>query len=115
MVRKNHTYPVKENQNMRGGDGVVTVESLLTPQELYQKGRLFARITLQPGCSIGSHLHEGEMESFYVAKGRAEFDDNGVPVAIEAGATTLTPSGQRHSVRNTGSEPVELIALILFA
>ena len=115
MVRKNHTYPVKENQNMRGGDGVVTVESLLTPQELYQKGRLFARITLQPGCSIGSHLHEGEMESCYVAKGRADFDDNGVPVAIEAGDTTLTPSGQRHSVRNTGSEPVELIALILFA
>ena len=115
MVRKNHTYPVKENLHMRGGEGTVVVETLLTPDEMYQKGRLFARITLQPGCSIGTHLHDGEMESFYVARGTAELDDNGVLVPISAGDTTLTPSGQRHSVRNTGDEPVELIALILFA
>ena len=115
MVRKNGTYPVKENVNMRGGDGTVIIESLLTPDELYQKGRLFAKITLQPGCSIGTHLHEGEMESFYVAKGVAEFDDNGETVTIQAGDTTLTTSGQQHSVKNIGTEPVELIALILFA
>ena len=66
MIYRDHTYPEKVNVAMRGGDGQVRVESLLTKEEMYEKGRLFGRLTLEPGCSIGQHEHNGEMETFYV-------------------------------------------------
>jgi len=108
------SYPVRRNENMRGGDGIVTVENLLTPEDLYEKGRLFAKITIDPGCSIGHHLHEGEMESFYIISGEAEYSDNGEIVTLSPGDTTLTPSGEGHSIKSIGTTPLELIALILY-
>jgi len=113
MVKRNTSYPVLRNENMRGGEGVVVVESLLTPAELYEKGRLFAKITLEPGCSIGYHVHEGEMESFHIISGEAEFIDKEERVMLSPGDTTLTQSGSGHSIKSVGDAPLVLIALIL--
>ena len=113
MVKREKSYPVDLKEHMRGGDGVVVVEELLTPAELYEKGRLFAKMTLAPGSSIGHHVHEGEMESFYIISGEAEFYDNGETVVLNPGDTALTLSGQEHSIRSVGQTPLELIAMIL--
>ena len=114
MIKRKDGYTVQENENMRGGEGVVVIEHLLTPEELYNKGRLYARITLKPGCSIGHHVHEGEMESFYIIKGEAEISDNGEIVILHAGDSILTQSGEGHSVKNVGGETLEMLALILY-
>ena len=112
MIR--NEYDTKFNENMRGGDGTVKIESFLTEEELYSKGRLFGKITLEKGCSIGTHVHENEMEAFYIIKGTGEFDDNGEKRTVKAGDTTLTQHGQMHSIKNIGDEALELIALIIF-
>ena len=114
MVKRKETYTVQENENMRGGDGIVTIEHLLTSDELYEKGRLYARIILEPGCSIGHHVHEGEMESYHILTGEAEVDDNGEIVTVNAGDTVLTKSGEGHSIKNIGNTTLELIAIILY-
>ena len=114
MIKKKGSYAAQKNENMRGGDGVVVIEHLLTPDELYDKGRLYARIIVEPGCSIGEHVHDGEMESFYIVSGEAEILDNGELVTVSAGDSVLTRCGEGHSVRNTGSATLEMIALILF-
>ena len=114
MVKRKADYKVQKNENMRGGDGTVVIEHLLTPDELYEKGRLYARIILEPGCSIGHHVHEGEMESFYIVSGEAEIFDNGEIVNVSAGDSILTRSGEGHSVRNTGAVTLEMMALILY-
>ena len=114
MIKRNGSYITQKNENMRGGEGVITIENLLTPEELYESGRLFARITVNPGCSIGSHIHEGEMETFFVVSGSAEFSDNGETLTLNEGDTALTVSGDGHSVRNKGDVPLVMIALIIF-
>ena len=114
MIKRQSFYETKINENMRGGDGCVKIESLLTPDEMNNKGRLYAKITLEPGCSIGFHVHEGEMESYHSISGTAEYDDNGKTVTLQAGDTTHTPSGEGHSIKNAGDETLVLIALILF-
>jgi len=114
MIKRKASYPIKRNEKMRGGEGIVTLESLLEPAELYEKGRLFSKVTLDPGSSIGYHVHEGEMEAFYIISGEAEMSDNGETVTLQAGDTTLAMSGEGHSLKNKGKEPLELIALILF-
>ena len=99
---------------MRGGEGAVTVTELLAPGELVEKGRLCARLTLEAGSSIGYHVHEKEMEFFYILGGEAEYSDNGKLIALYPGDTTLTPDGEGHSIKSTGKTPLELLALILY-
>jgi len=114
MIKKKASYTVQENENMRGGEGIVKIEHLHTPEELYEKGRLYAKITLGPGCSIGYHVHENEMESFYIINGEAEISDNGELVLLTTGDTILTRSGEGHSVKNIGKDALEMMALILY-
>ena len=114
MIKRNTDYTIQKNENMRGGDGIVTVEHLLTPEELYNKGRLYARIIIEPGCSIGQHVHEGEMESYYIIRGEAEVNDNGETVRVSAGDCVLTVDGEGHSIKNIGNDTLEFIGLIIF-
>ena len=115
MIKRKSSYPIQKNENMRGGDGVVVIEHLLTPDELYDKGRLYAKLILDTGCSIGYHVHEGEMESFYIICGEAEVSDNGEIFRVSAGDTVLTKNGDGHSIKNVGVETLEIIAQIIFA
>jgi len=104
------------NEQMRGGDGSVVIEHLLESEkgELYGKGRLYARVTLGPGCSIGEHVHENEMESFAIVSGRARYLDGDREVVLNTGDLALCPPGGRHSVACEGDEACVLIAQILF-
>ncbi|HBK68089.1 MAG TPA: cupin domain-containing protein [Firmicutes bacterium] len=81
---------------------------------MYGKGRAFTHCTLQPGCSIGFHLHENESETYYIYSGTGEFNDNGVISTVSAGDVTFTGAGEGHGLKNIGSEPLEFIALILY-
>lgn len=85
MVRKFHSLPVEQREHMRGGDGTVTLTPGLQAGDYAAKLRLFSRITLPAGASIGTHVHQDEEEFFYILAGTGEFDDNGTAVAVEPG------------------------------
>ena len=113
MIRKNGEYRTELRPEMRGGTGTVKIEHLLDEAgELRGLNRLFGRLTLDPGTSIGFHTHEGEAEVFVVISGTGEIDDNGVKSAVSAGDTILTGFGAGHGVACTGSEPLVLLAVI---
>ncbi len=115
MVKSFNDFNTELRENMRGGDGTVIVSSFVTPEELNNKGRLFGKIVLKPGCGIGYHVHETDSELFYIIKGTAVYDDGGVKTTVKEGDVTLTPAGTGHSIKNEGTEDVELIALIVYA
>lgn len=116
MVRKPAQQIVETITNMRGGEGDISLRSLLNgPDEMNGKGRLFKQITIPVGGSIGYHVHEGESETFFIIAGSGSFDDNGTPAPFTAGDVLHTPTGHGHSVQNTGGVPVEMVALILYA
>lgn len=116
MIRASKEQRTVANQNMRGGKGCVHITHLYEQDgdEFYGKGRLFAKIVLRPGESIGYHVHEGESEGFYVAGGTLLFNDNGTESTVTAGDLLLTRAGEGHSVENIGTEDAVLIALILY-
>ena len=115
MIRKAADCKKVYNEKMRGGNGTVEITNFATPEELNSKGRLFANITLNPGCGIGFHMHEGESELFYVIKGQALYNDNGTEYPVSAGDVMICPSGTGHAVSNNGEEVVELCAVIVYA
>ena len=115
MVRRSNECHVKVNENMRGGDGSVRITSFISgPEELLSKGRLFSLITLEPGCSIGYHVHENESELFYIIKGSPTYNDGGEEVQISAGDVTIVEPGKGHGIANRTEETCQLVALILY-
>ena len=115
MIRKAADCKKVYNEKMRGGNGIVEITNFATPEELNNKGRLFANITLKPGCSIGFHMHENESELFYVMKGEVLYNDNGTEYVMSAGDVMLCPAGSGHAVANNGEETAELCAVIIYA
>lgn len=115
MIRKSNEKTVERHERRFGGPGFITLRKLIeTPDELNGFGRGFTHITLEPGSGIGWHVHEGDSEIYYILKGRAAYDDNGVKTEIGAGDVTFTRAGEGHSLTCIGPEPVEMIALILY-
>ena len=116
MIRKASECKVEYREHMRDGDGTVMLTSLIDgPAELNEKGRLFSKITLQPGCSIGFHVHDKDAELFYLLKGTAQYNDNGVVRTVQAGDVTICPTGTGHGIANRTDEVVELVAVIVYA
>jgi len=99
-------------ENMRGGDGRTVLHHVYMEDALPANCRLFARLTLNPGCSIGEHEHANEAEIYYILSGRAQMTDDGKPILLKAGDSCLTMNGS-HSIRCLGDEPLEFIAVII--
>lgn len=115
MIRQNDEIKTDIFEKRFGGEGTVTMRHLLEgAPEMYDKGRLFSHGIIEPGASLGYHVHENESETFYILKGMAEYNDNGVVSVIKAGDVTFTAAGQGHAMKSIGEEPLEFIALILF-
>lgn len=104
-------HEIKEK--MRGGEGSVEIMHVFTQNELTGKCRMFAKVTLNPGCSIGTHVHDQEEEIYYILSGSGRADDNGEIKEIHTGDALLTGGGHHHSIENTGSEPLVFMAVVL--
>ena len=116
MIRKAEECKVELREHMRDGNGTVQITNFAAgAAELNDKGRLFGKITLNPGCSIGFHIHEKDSELFYIMKGTGIYSDNGTPVTVTAGDVTLCPAGTGHAIANESDEVLELVAVIVYA
>lgn len=115
MIRKKNQVFAEKKPSPFDGKGEILVRSLLNgPEELYQKGRVFAHTTVYPGAGLGYHIHTNESETYYILSGEAMFNDNGTVIKIGAGDVAFTGDGEGHSIEAVGDEPVEMIALILY-
>ena len=112
MLKHAADMPPEQRPHMRDGDGITTVTAVFEKGEYEAPLRLFSRLTLPVGASIGYHVHESEEEFYYILSGKGEMNDNGTPVSLQAGDATVTLSGQGHALRNTGTEPLEVLAVI---
>ncbi len=100
-------------ERMRDGKGAVEILHVFRQKELRGKVRLFARLRLAKGSSIGYHLHDGEEEIFYILSGTGEVTEGGTTSVVGPGDAVLTGNGAGHSLENLGEEPLDLLATIL--
>ena len=114
MIKRASEIESKVLTNFKDGIGHVTMHHFLTEQEAKGTGRLFVKGAIEPGNSVGLHKHEGDMEAYYILKGKALVSDNGTDVVLEAGDCNVCPDGQSHSLKNVGEDTLEYIAIILY-
>lgn len=113
MIRRSEEMLQEIREHMRDGSGKVEISHIFQHHELGGKARLCAKITLQPGCSIGFHNHDEEEEIYYIMRGTGTVNDDGREAVVTAGDAVLTGDGAGHSIANTGDEPLEIMAVIL--
>ena len=113
MIKRANEMITDLKHQMRGGTGTVEMTHIFKQDELTGKARLFARVTLNKGCSIGLHDHETEEEIYYIVQGKAVVNDNGNICEVSAGDAVLTGNGGFHSIENKEEEPMGMIAVIL--
>jgi mannose-6-phosphate isomerase-like protein (cupin superfamily) len=113
MIRKSHEMEKEVRERMRDGAGAVEIIHIFRSRELKGRTRLFARLRLPAGSSIGFHRHEGEEEIFYFLSGTGELGEGGPSLPVGPGDAVHTGDGAGHTVSNPGPEPLEFLAVIL--
>lgn len=112
MITRSNEMTQETRVAMRGGKGSVQVSHWFKPADFGAKVRMCGKLTLAPGCSIGTHTHNGEDEIYLVLSGKGIIEENGEWVPIAAGDAILTGKGHSHGVENNGSEPLVIAAII---
>jgi len=112
MVVHRNEMKVEEKERLREGEGTARLTYLLDGSA-EKNARMFAEITLNPGCSIGYHQHESETEYYFILSGTGLVNDNGTEVEVKQGASIITGNGAFHSIKNTGTDPLVFHAVIV--
>ena len=113
MIKRNENMNTVINENMRGGDGSVQITHILDKGEYKGNSRLIGVITLEPGCSIGAHIHENEEEVFYIMEGTATYLDGEETVILNEGDSCICLDGEKHSIANRSDKTLKVFAVIL--
>jgi oxalate decarboxylase/phosphoglucose isomerase-like protein (cupin superfamily) len=88
------------------------IKWFVTPELTEGAGITFGEVVLQPGRGHDRHNHPESEEILYVLSGEGEqvLDDR-EPFEVKPGDTIYVPTGVFHSTKNTGWEPMRLLAL----
>jgi oxalate decarboxylase/phosphoglucose isomerase-like protein (cupin superfamily) len=88
------------------------IKWFVTPELTEGAGITFGEVVLQPGRGHDRHNHPESEEVLYVLSGEGEqMLDDREPFDVKPGDTIYVPTGVFHSTRNTGWEPMRLLAL----
>lgn len=104
---------IQKVENMCGGKGHVIIEHILGEKELNNKCRLYAKVTIEPGCSLGYHVHNNESETYYILEGEGNYNDNGTVRKVKKGDITFTGDSCGHGLENSGDSNLVFMALII--
>ena len=112
MIRKENDTRV-EKRAIGGGNGEIILKHRLEKDEMFGKCRLCAELTIEPGCSIGQHAHEGETEIFYVLEGElVSIGEDGSETVFRKGDVMSTGGGASHALRNDTDKDAVMLAVI---
>ena len=112
MVIHRNAMKVEDKECLRDGEGNTRLTHLLDGSS-QKNARLFAEITLNPGCSIGYHQHDSETEYYFILSGTGTVNDDGTEVQVKQGDSIITGNGASHSIKNSGSVPLVFHAIIV--
>jgi len=112
MVRSKNDMKTELREFMRGGKGTVSITHLVEKDQLHNC-RLMARIEVPIGASIGQHIHEKETEYYIILEGEGKVIESDGEKTVGTGDVVITGDGEAHSLVNTGTTPLFLVAVII--
>ena len=113
MMTTASEHKIDKVEKMAGGKGHVIIEHLLGEAELDGKCGLSAKVTIEPGCTLGFHEHHGETETYYILSGEGSYNDGEKSFPVKTGDVTFCPDNSGHALDNTGDTDLVFMALII--
>ncbi|MGI5951397.1 MAG: cupin domain-containing protein [Brooklawnia sp.] len=113
IYRTREQMETDHRDNMRGGEGTVTLEHIMAKDELLGHGRLFAFMTVPVDATVGLHQHDNEQEYYLILSGHGRYQHDNDFYDVGPGDLVSVDDHHSHGLVNTGEEPIEAIALIL--
>jgi quercetin dioxygenase-like cupin family protein len=111
MIKKIDSLPAQVKEKIRGGVGKALAVDYLAPDEM--AGILMAsRITLEPGASIGEHLHPTTEELYLVLEGEGTGYLDGEPFSVGPGDAWLCKAGHTHGLKSSSEAPLAFFAVL---
>ena len=102
-----------DESNLKNGRGLVKREFIVEGENLRNKAKLFSKITIPKGNSIGMHDHVDDFEIYYILSGKGKVLDHGQEVEVSAGDAIYTADGNKHCIENIGEEDLVFIATVI--
>lgn len=115
MAVYRHDELAVEERTVGGGDTSITFHHYVPKEKLHDKGRLFARLSLPVGGAVGLHQHIDESEYYVIHSGRGLYRMDDETWEVGPGDVCEVAPGHSHAIDNSGEEPLEFTALIVFA
>jgi quercetin dioxygenase-like cupin family protein len=85
----------------------IRMQQLLTSQD--NPGASVSRVRVPPGGVVGWHSHREQVETVYVLSGRSMLTLGAQEHPFGAGEIVAIPAALEHTLRNEGTEAVELL------
>ena len=106
MMIKFNEMPDTVLEHFNGGEGQFIAKMFNDGTNKILRGRL------EPGCSIGLHLHDNSSEIIYILSGTGKVLCDGAYEPLEAGSCHYCPKGKGHSLINDSDGDLEFLAII---
>jgi len=103
------TFPI---ENCHDGSGTLHCTEMLAAYRRAGPGFRFIHDNiLEPGASIGEHVHDGDEELYLILDGEGVARIDGEEKPVKAGDVIVTRSGHAHALRNSERGPMHLLVI----
>lgn len=99
-------------EHMRDGQKQVSIEHIMDNGTV-KHCRMFGKLTLVPGSSIGKHQHIGETEYYWILEGEGVVTEDDGEKLVKKGDLVITGGGASHAIRNDSGKDLVFMALII--
>jgi len=111
MIRRSSERVEETKVNIRGGVGAARGVDLLRAGEM--EGVLsLGRMTLEPGTTIGEHVHPNTEDLYLILEGHGVGVLNGERFPVGPGDLFLVKAGGRHGLINDSQLPLTFLGLL---
>ncbi|MFE2377237.1 cupin domain-containing protein [Streptomyces sp. NPDC059398] len=97
-----------------GGEGVCRWKMLMNGMHLEGEWNCVEYVVIEPGASVGEHVHLRTEEIYYIVSGRAVLTMNGEEFEVAAGDLVTTPIGAAHAIANHGDSDMHFFVTEVF-
>lgn len=111
LIRRFDDLVWRTQANARGGDGVATSAPYLATGDMAAVSAAGCTV-LEPGSSVGEHLHADTDELYLILEGHGTGSLDGQSFPVTAGDLFVVRAGHAHGLVNDGAGPLAFFGLI---
>jgi mannose-6-phosphate isomerase-like protein (cupin superfamily) len=110
----NDTNGMATTTGQVGGEGVCRWKMLMNGMHLEGEWNCVEYVVIEPGGSVGEHVHMRTEEIYYIIFGEAVMTMDGDEFVCVAGDLITTPIGSSHSIENRSQEDMHFFVVEVF-